>query len=163
VTLDQSPKTALKGAGSRDTMSPCRSGRPSESERWKKINAAIKLIEAEDWQPVDPGKLDNDLRELEDEFGTEWATDEDKIVLFKEALSEIRAEHYSEEPYRQRPETARNLTTQGLEMWKFKWRSNKDCFGKCVMWMKFSVIGTGDKGPLWIYSLHIDHSPSEQE
>jgi hypothetical protein len=142
-------------------MTQCRSGRPSESERWNKINAARKLIEAEDWQPVNPGKLDADLRELEDEFGTDWATDEDKIVLLKVALSEIRAEHYFEK--RQGPERSRELATAGLEMWKFKWQSSKECFGKCVMYIKFSVIGTGDKGPLWIYSLHIDHPPSEQE
>jgi hypothetical protein len=148
-------------AVSRDTMATGRGGRPSESERWKKINAARKLIEAEDWKVVDPGKLDDDLRELEDEFGTEWATDEDKVVLLREALSEIRAEHYSED--QRQPEIAKNITTAGLKMWKFKWQSNKDCFGKGMMWMKFSVIGTGDNGPLWIYSLHIDHPPSEQE
>jgi hypothetical protein len=76
-------------------MTP-RHGRPSEKERWNKINAARKLLENADWHAPNPGKLDDDLRELEDEFETEWATDEDKLVLFREALSEIRAEHYSE-------------------------------------------------------------------
>ena len=141
-------------------MAPHRSGRPSESERWKKINAAIKLIEAEDWKPVSPGKLDHDLRELEDEFDTEWATDEDKLTLLKEALSEIRAEHYCETG--KKPEISKEIVTAGLEMWKFKWQSSEDCFGKCVMYIKFSVIGTGDKGPLWIYSLHPDHPPSQE-
>jgi hypothetical protein len=137
-----------------------RSGRPSERERWNKINAARKLVESQDWKPANPGKLDDDLRELEDEFGTDWATDEDKIALFKEALQEIRAEHYFEK--RQgRPGTSNEFETDGLEMWTFKWQSNKDCFGKSVMYMKFSVIGTGDKGPLWIYSLHIDRPPSQ--
>jgi len=147
-------------AVSRDTMTR-RSGKPSERELWNKINAARKLIEDQEWDAPNPGKLDDDLRGLEETFGTEWATDEDKLFLFSEALSEITAGDYCET--RNQPEESRELETAGLEMWKFKWQSQKDCFGKCVMWMKFSVIGTGDKGPLWIYSLHIDHPPPEQE
>jgi hypothetical protein len=141
-------------------MAACRSGKPSEKERWNKINAARKLIEDQDWEAANPGKLDHDLRELEETFGTEWATDEDKLVLFRAALSEIRAEHYCET--RNEPEVSRVLGTADLEMWKFKWQSQKDCFGKCVMYIKFSIKGTGEKGPLYIHSLHIDHPPSKE-
>lgn len=108
---------------SRDTMTPCRSGRPSEGERWNKINAARKLVENGNWEAPNPGKLDDDLRELEEEFGTEWATDEDKLVLFREALSEVRAEHYCETG--RQPEQSKELRTADLEMWKFKWQSRK--------------------------------------
>lgn len=140
-------------------MTPGRRGRPSEGERWNKINAARKLIENGDWQAPNPGKLDDNLRELEDEFGTEWATDEDKVVLFREALSEIRSEHYAETG--REPEVSK-VGCVGLEMWKFVWQSEKDCFGKCQMYIKFSVVGTGEQGPLYIHSLHIDRPPSEE-
>jgi hypothetical protein len=142
-------------------MTSSRQGRPSEGECWKKINAARKLIEQEDWHVPNPGKIYKDLRELEERFNTEWATAEDKLVLFREALSEVRAEHYSET--RGQPEISNELRCAGLEMWKFVWRSEKDCFGKSQMYIKFSVKGTGEQGPLYILGLHIDRPPSHAE
>ena len=141
-------------------MTSDKRGRPTGRECWNKINAARKLVEQERWRAANAGKLDDDLRGLEEEFGTEWAMDEDKLALFAAALSEIKAEHYCEP--RSRPEESVELETAGLEMWKFKWQSNEVCFGKCVMWFKFSVIGTGEKGPLYIYSLHKDRPPSQE-
>jgi hypothetical protein len=140
-------------------MTPC-NAKPGERELWKKINAAKKLIAVGDWEPCNPGHLDDNLRELEDKFGTEWATDEDKLDLFKEALSEIKAKHYCET--RKQPEVSVELATAGLKMWKFKWQSDKDCFGKCLMYIKFSIVGTGDVGPLWIHSLHPDDPPPQE-
>lgn len=138
-------------------MTACRCGKPGERELWRKIRAARTLIGAGDWEAVNPGHLDDGLRELEEAFDTEWVTEDDKLALFRMALSEIRASHYSEP--RRTPEISVELKTQGLEMWKFKWQSNEDCFGKSVMFFKFSVIGTGEQGPLYIYSLHIDRPP----
>jgi hypothetical protein len=162
ITLDQRRKTGLYRSVSRDTMKYVQGtgGGPGHRELWKKIEAARKLVANCDWIPVNPGHLDKNFRILEERFGTEWATEEDQIEIIKAALAEIRPCDYcgGDRP----PLVSKELAAAGLPMWQFSWKSEQECFGRSAMYMKFSVQGTGEKGPLLIHSVHPDNPPSKE-
>lgn len=129
---------------------------PSHKELWKKITAAKKLVKSGKWLAVDPFGLSDDLDKLAQKFDTEVETIENQTTLLTTALEEVTAWNYDGGTP---PTDSTAPKTQGLKLWIFRWESKKDCFGKSVMYLKFCVDGTGEQGPLWLHSLHIDNPP----
>ena len=131
--------------------------RPSHKELWKKRARALDLVKDGNWIPSNPEKLKRDFDELEGTFGIETATFEDQAEAIINCLREIRPRDYVGNCP---PRKSTDLSSAGLEMFIFKWSSPSLC--NAVMYIKFSLIGKGDKGPAYLQSLHPDH-PNDPE
>jgi hypothetical protein len=130
---------------------------PSHKELWKKIEAARKLVADHEWVPADAGHLNDNFDALGEAFDEIDAfSDEGQTELLMTALREIKAENYLDTP-----EPAFALSCPGQKLWVFKWKSEAECFGKSVMYIKFCVVGTGEKGPLYVHSIHLDNPPQK--
>ena len=132
--------------------------RPSPKELRKKLLAAIALVEQNKWRPVDVDKLEDDFQELEDKLGIETALPEDRKSILLTALKEVEPRHYiGTAP----PTGSTHSVTRNLELWEFRWESPGEFFKKSVMYLKFCIPGTGERGPCYMHSIHLDHPPVE--
>jgi hypothetical protein len=122
---------------------------PSHRELWKKITAAIALIQAGDWIAGNAGHLHGNFRELEEKFGVETTTEEDRTEIIVKCLRELHPRYYSGDCP---PEKSFELAVAGQAMFIFKWKSA--FFKNTVMYIKFGLIGTGEKGPACVHSIH---------
>lgn len=128
--------------------------RPSYRELWNKLVAAIRLVREGDWAPANPGHLLANFDELAEKFEIETTTDDDKALILLTALREVTPKHYIGDCP---PELSLEICTGGYELFVFRWKSESDLFKKSVMYLKFSLIGKGEKGPAFIHSIHPDH------
>ncbi len=131
---------------------------PSHKELWKKIKAARQLVAKQEWIAADAGHLKNNFDTLEEAFDVDAYSREGQTTLLNKALEEIKAENYAGNTP---PDPSFALSCCGLSLWIFKWKSEAECFGKSVMYIKFCVVGKGDKGPIFMHSLHPDNPPPE--
>jgi hypothetical protein len=132
---------------------------PSHRELWNKIEAARRLVAAGDWQAVDAGELNEDFDALGEACDIDAYSEEGKKEILTTALAEIKAENYFEDGAK----ISIELATAGMRLWTFRWQSEKECFGKSVMYMKFCIHGTGETGPVHIHCIHIDNPPPDEE
>jgi hypothetical protein len=132
---------------------------PGHRELWNKIEAARKLVAANAWQPVNLFELNADFDALGEAFNIDAYSTEGKNKILTTALAEIKAENYFEDGAK----ISAALATVRMRLWTFRWQSEKECFGKSVMYVKFCIIGTGDKGPVYIHCIHVDNPPPVEE
>ena len=135
------------------------SGGPGHKELWNKIHAARRLVASGDWQPVDAGELNEDFDALGEAFGIDAYSQYGKDQILVTALAEIKAVNYFDDGAK----ISRELATAGLKLWTFKWQSEKECFGKSLMYIKFCIRGTGENGPVHIHCIHVDNPPPSKE
>jgi hypothetical protein len=130
--------------------------RPSYREIKKKLLAAIALVELDNWRPVDNDKLEDDFQELARILGVEIAMPEDRKTILLTALNEVDPRNYigGTPPY-----PSNHPVTRELDLWIFRWESRGDFFKKSMMYLKFCIVGVGERGPAYIHSIHIDHPP----
>ena len=132
---------------------------PGHGELWNKIEAARKLVAANDWQPVDATKLNEDFDALGDAFDIDAYSEQGRLQILATALAEIKAENYFDDGAK----WSTALGTARMRLWTFKWQSQEECFGKSVMYIKFCIVGSGKKGPAHIHSIHVDNPPPDEE
>ena len=133
--------------------------RPSYRELRKKLMAASALVEQGNWRPVEYEKVECDFQELEEALGVEIALPEDRAKILLTALKEVSPKDYIG---RTPPEPSIHSVTYNLDLWEFRWESPNEFFKKSVMYLKFCVVGTGERGPVYIHSIHLDHPPSQK-
>jgi hypothetical protein len=132
---------------------------PGHRELWNKIEAARRLVATDDWQPVNATELNEDFDALGQAFDIDAYSEEGKRAILATALAEIKAENY----FQDGAKISIALGTAGMKLWTFRWKSEKECFGKSVMYMKFCIYGTGEKGPVHIHCIHVDNPPPSEE
>jgi hypothetical protein len=134
--------------------------RPSYREIRKKLMAAIALVEQGTWRPVEPEKVEDDFQELEKKLGIEIALADDRAIILLTALKEVTPKDYiGHTP----PEPSTHSVTRNLDLWEFRWESPNEFFKKSVMYLKFCIVGVGERGPAYIHSIHLDHPPSHEK
>jgi hypothetical protein len=128
--------------------------RPSYKELGKKLMVAAALVATDNWVPVNPGHLQENWEEMAQEFGIDVETAEDQKKILAAAFGEVRPEHYiGDNP----PDTAKELVVAGLDLFVFRWQSKLPLFKNSVMYLKFSIIGKGERGPVYVHSIHLNH------
>jgi hypothetical protein len=132
---------------------------PSHKELWKKIEAARKLVAAKNWVAVGTTELNEDFDKLGEAFDIDAYSEEGQNLILADALAEIKAENYFEDGAK----ISKALATAGMTLWTFRWQSQKECFGKSTMYIKFCIEGTGQKGPVYIHCIHVDNPPPDEE
>jgi hypothetical protein len=132
---------------------------PGDRELWNKIEAARRLVAADDWQAVSATELNEDFDALGDAFDIDAYSENGKKQILTTALTEIKAENY----FVDGAKTSIALATAGMKLWTFRWQSENKCFGKSVMYMKFCIRGTGEQGPVYIHCIHVDNPPPDKE
>ncbi len=133
---------------------------PGHKELWNKIEAARRLVAKGEWVAADLSHLNENFDSLGEAFDQycDAYSDDGKTELLMTALKEIKAENYfGDTP----PEASRALSCCGMKLWIFKWKSEAECFGKSVMYIKFCVEGKGEEGPLYVHSIHLDNPPQK--
>lgn len=131
---------------------------PGHKELWNKIEAARRLVARREWVAADVSHLSGNFDDLGETFDIDAYSDEGQTELLMTALKEIKAENYfgATPP---RPSLA--LSCCGMKLWIFKWKSEAECFGKSVMYIKFCLEGKGEEGPLYVHSIHLDNPPQK--
>jgi len=97
--------------------------------------------------------------ELEDKGYVESAAlaDEQTAILIA-AFSEAKPERYAG---MHPPERSYEQKTRNLELFCFCWESA--FFGNREVFLRFSVVGSGDEARVWIYSIHPCRRPCNEE
>jgi hypothetical protein len=140
---------------SHDTIKAWKEAGPSHSELSKKLREALLCVQTKLWLPAEPVKLKANWDELEDRGYVESAVlEEEQTKILIGALSEAKPEHYAgvyppDRSYEQR--------THNLEVFCFCWES--PFFGNREMYLRFSVVPSGDNVRVWIYSIHPARKP----
>jgi hypothetical protein len=118
--------------------------------------AAIKAVERREWIAAIEENLQAHFDDLGERFDIDAYSVEGQTALLMSALKEIRPYHYDGD---RPPAPSVAISTRDLKLWIFRWKSEEECFGRSVMYIKFCIVGAGEKGPVYIHSLHIDNPP----
>ena len=128
-------------------MIPLTVRRPSHKELTGKIKAAIDLFDSGRPRSASPEKLLANFVEL----GLYSTSSQLKAIgtVLGEISPECYCGHFP-------PEKSYEPITKGAELLAFRWESEH--FGH-TMYVKFSILGSGEDRKLYLYSLHQDRFP----
>lgn len=128
--------------------------RPSYRELQKKLLVAAAVVALGDWMPVNPGHLQENWDEMAQIFEIDVETADDQKNILMTAFGEVKPLHYIGSCP---PRPAKELAVAGLDLFVFRWQSECALFKMAMMYLKFSIVGKGEKGPAYIHSIHPNH------